>query len=107
MENIIRGTTPSLILDFADITEFTVDDIDELTLTISRRTVTEKHGLNDMVRDGDKLIYHFTQEQTFAFTAREKIYFQCDVLVGTEVYRVLDGRSEVEDTKRTEVMGNG
>lgn len=107
MENIIRGTTPSLILDFADRTEFTVDDIDELTLTISRRTGTEKHGLEDMIRDGDKLIYHFTQEQTFALTAREKVYFQCDVLVGTEVYRVLDGRSEVEDTKRTEVMGNG
>lgn len=28
MENIIRGTTPSLILDFADITDFTVQDID-------------------------------------------------------------------------------
>lgn len=48
MENIIRGTTPSLILDFSDRTEFTVDDIDELTLTISRRTGTEKHGLEDM-----------------------------------------------------------
>lgn len=107
MENIIRGTTPSLVLDFADRTEFTVDDIDELVLTFKRRTGTEIHGLNDLTRDGDKLIYQFTQEKTLSFTTGERITFQCDVLVGNQRYRVLDNYSKVEDTNYPEVMGNG
>lgn len=48
MENIIRGTTPSLVIDFTDITDFTVQGIDEIVLTVKSRTATEIHKLADM-----------------------------------------------------------
>lgn len=107
MENIIRGTTPSLILDFADEPDLSVDDIDILAFTIKRRTGKEVLGLNDFVRNEEKLIYQFTEEKTLSYTASERITFQCDVLANGQRYRVFDGSAKVEETEYPEVMGNG
>ena len=108
MESIIRGTTPSLILDFTDEPDLSVDDVDILAFTIKRRTGREVLGLNDFVRDGEKLIYQFTEEKTLSFTASERITFQCDVLANNgQRYRIFDGYTKVEETEYPEVMGNG
>jgi hypothetical protein len=104
MENIIRGTTPSLVLDFADITDFTVQDIDEIALTIKSRTVTEIHKLADVEISGNTLIYHWTQEQTLALRAGERLTIQLDVLVGEQRYRCVNERVEVVDTQYAEVL---
>lgn len=107
MENIIRGTTPSLILDFADITDFTVQEIDELVLTIKSRTATEIHKKNDTEISGNTLIYHWTQVQTLALRAGERLTIQLDVLVGEQRYRCVNERVEVVDTQYSEVLTDG
>ena len=107
MENIIRGTTPSLIVDFADITDFTVTEIDEIALTIRSRTATEIHKLEDVEISGNTLIYHWTQEQTLALRAGERLTIQLDALVGAERYRCVNERVEVVDTQYGEVLTDG
>lgn len=107
MENIIRGTTPSLILDFADITDFTVSEIDEIALTIKSRTVTEIHKKNAVEISGNTLIYHWTQVQTLALRAGERLTIQLDVLVGEQRYRCVNERVEVVDTQYSEVLTDG
>ena len=107
MENIIRGTTPSLIVDFADITDFTVTDIDEIALTIKSRTVTEIHKKNDVEINDNTLIYHWTQEQTLALRAGERLTIQLDALVGVQRYRCVNERVEVVDTQYAEVLTDG
>lgn len=106
MENIIRGTTPSLIVDFEGITDFTVQDIDAVALTIKSRTQNEIHGLEDVEIRDNTLVYHWTQEQTLALRAGERLTIQMDVLVGTERYRCVNERVEVVDTQYAEVMTN-
>lgn len=107
MENIIRGTTPSLIVDFADITDFTVQEIDEIALTVKSRTQTEIHKLADMEINGNTLIYHWTQEQTLALRAGERLTIQLDALVGEQRYRCVNERVEVVDTQYGEVLTDG
>ena len=107
MENIIRGTTPSLVIDFADITDFTVQEIDEIALTVKSRTQTEIHKKNEVEINGNTLIYHWTQEQTLALRAGERLTIQLDVLVGTERYRCVNERVEVVDTQYGEVLTDG
>lgn len=107
MENIIRGTTPSLIVDFADITDFTVQDIDEIALTVKSRTQTNIYHLENVEISGNTLIYHWTQEQTLALRAGERLTIQLDVLVGEQRYRCVNERVEVVDTQYGEVLTDG
>jgi hypothetical protein len=104
MENIIRGTTPSLVVDFTDITDFTVSEVDEIALTIKSRTVTEIHKLADVEISGNTLVYHWTQEKTLALRAGERLTIQLDVLVGEQRYRCVNERVEVVDTQYAEVL---
>lgn len=41
MDNIIRGTTPSLIVDFSGVTAFTASDITAVALTVKQRAKTD------------------------------------------------------------------
>jgi hypothetical protein len=107
MENIIRGTTPSLVVDFTDITDFTVSEVDEIALTIKSRTVTEIHKLADVEISGNTLVYHWTQEKTLALRAGERLTIQLDVLVGEQRYRCVNERVEVVDTQYAEVLTDG
>lgn len=104
MENIIRGTTPSLVVDFADITDFTVQEIDEIALTVKSRTQTNIYHLENVEISGNTLIYHWTQEQTLALRAGERLTIQMDVLVGEQRYRCVNERVEVVDTQYGEVL---
>lgn len=109
MEQIVRGTTPSLIIDFSGVTEipdFSVQDISAAALVIKRRTERLELGLADMSIDGDTLSYHFTQEQTLAFTAGELITLDMHVVINGERYKVY-GVPEVisvVNTLKNEVM---
>ena len=57
MATIARGTTPSLIVDFSDVSEFSVSDITAVSLVIKRRTERIEYGLSDMIVSGDACEY--------------------------------------------------
>lgn len=61
MEPIIRGTTPTLILDFTGL-EFSVQDIEEAILTIKYHGYKEVYSLLDMNIDiiDNTLSFHWT-----------------------------------------------
>ena len=105
-DTIVRGTTPSLIVDLSDVADFSVADISAVSLIIKRRTEKIELGLSDMIISGDALAYHFTQAQTLAFTAGEIITVDLHVVANGERYKVygIPDRIRVENTEKNEVM---
>jgi len=103
---IVRGTTPSLIVDFSDIADFSVADISAVSLIIKRRTEKIELGLSDMIISGDTLAYHWTQEETLAFTAGEVLSLDMHVVANGERYKVygIPDKIRVENTEKNEVM---
>ena len=103
---IVRGTTPSLIVDLSDVADFSVADISAVSLIIKRRTEKIELGLSDMIISGDTLAYHWTQEETLAFTAGETLSLDMHVVANGERYKVygIPDRIRVENTEKNEVM---
>lgn len=103
---IVRGTTPSLIVDFSDIADFSVADISAVSLIIKRRTEKIELSLADFAISEDTLTYHFTQEQTLGFTAGEIITVDLHIVANGERYKVygIPDRIRVENTEKNEVM---
>ena len=103
---IVRGTTPSLIVDFSDITDFTVADITAVALTIRSRVAIEELGLSDFTVTGDTLSYHWTQEQTLAYKTGEYLSLDFHVVANGERYKVrgVPEHVRVENTYKNEVM---
>lgn len=103
---LVRGTTPSLIVDFSDITDFTVADITSVALTIMSRTGKEEFGLSDMTVTEDTLSYHWTQEQTLAYRYGDVLMLDMHVVANGERYKVygIPERIKVENTGKNEVM---
>lgn len=106
MNTIVRGTTPSLIIDFSEITDFAVSEITEVALTVKQRTRTDTYGLSDLIADESTLTYHWTQEQTLAMRAGECIGIDMHVLANGERYKVrgIPEQIKVENTDYNEVM---
>lgn len=106
MDTIVRGTTPSLIIDFSGITDFAVSEITEVALTVKQRTRTDTYGLSDLVADESTLTYHWTQEQTLSMRAGERIIIDMHVLANGERYKVrgIPEQIKVENTDYNEVM---
>lgn len=109
MDNTIkRGTTPSIILDFSDLTDkFVVADIDKLSLHIYSRAKDRVFTLNDMTVGENELSYHFSEEETLAFAKGENLKFDGDILLKNGERYGLDGfpkSLEILDTKTNEVM---
>ena len=103
---IVRGTTPSLIVDLSDIADFSVADISAVSLVIKRRTEKIELSLSDMIISGDTLSYHWTQEETLAFTAGESLSLDMHIVANGERYKVygIPDRIRVENTEKNEVM---
>lgn len=106
MATIVRGTTPSLIVDFSDVTDFAVENISAVSLIIKRRTEKIELGLSDMIISGDTLAYHWTQAETLAFTAGELLVLDMHIVANGERYKVygIPDRIRVENTEKNEVM---
>ena len=104
MENIIRGTTPTLIVDFTGVLD--VSTIADAVLTIRTRSGIARKRLSDLTVDiSHKTVsYHFSQAETLALTANENIHFQLDVLAAGERYRCLTDSAKVQDTQYAEVL---
>lgn len=103
---IVRGTTPSLIVDFSDITDFAITDISAVSLVIKRRTGKMELSLADFAISEDTFIYHFTQEQTLSFTAGELLTLDMHVVANGERYKVkgIPEKIKIESTEKNEVM---
>lgn len=103
---IVRGTTPSLIVDFSDITDFAVSNITSVAFTIRSRTAIEELGLSDFTVTGDTLSYHWTQEQTLAYKSGDILKLDMHVVANGERYKVygIPERIRVENTGKNEVM---
>lgn len=105
-DTIVRGTTPSLIVDFSGITDFSIADISAVSLVIKRRTGKIELGLSDMIISGDTLAYHWTQAETLAFTAGESLMLDMHIVANGERYKIygIPDRIRVENTEKNEVM---
>lgn len=103
---LVRGTTPSLIVDFSGITDFSVSDITSVALTIMSRAGKEEYGLPDMTVDDDTLSYHWTQEQTLAYAYKDILRLDMHVVANGERYKVygIPENIIVEKTGKNEVM---
>ena len=106
MDSIVRGTTPSLIVDFSGVTAFTVSDITAVALTVKQRTKTDTYTLDDMEIGESTLAYHWTQEKTLAMKAGENITVDMHVTANGERYKILGvpGSLRVENTLYNEVL---
>lgn len=103
---LVRGTTPSLIVDFSDITDFAVSDITSVAFTIRSRTAIEEFGLSDLDITENTLSYHWTQEQTLAYKAGEFLSLDFHVVANGERYKVrgIPEHVSVANTYKNEVM---
>lgn len=103
---IVRGTTPSLIVDLSDIADFSVSDISAVSLIIKRRTEKIELSLEDFAVSENTLSYHFTQEQTLAFNNGEILTLDMHIVANGERYKVygIPDRIRVENTEKNEVM---
>lgn len=108
---IKRGTTDSIVLDFSGLTDmFVIDDIDKLKLHMYTRDNDRVFTLDDLAKGENTLSYHFTEEETLAFTAGTSFKFDADVLLKNGERYDLTGfpdRLTVRDTKTNEVMHDG
>ena len=106
MDSIIRGTTPSLIVDFSGVTAFTISDITAVALTVKQRTREDVYGLEDMEVGDSSLAYHWTQEETLAMKAGDLIKVDMHVTANGERYKILGVPStlRVEATLYNEVL---
>lgn len=107
MENIItRGTTASLSVDFSEITDFTVSDIVEACLAVTQRGKTTEYGLDDMEIDGDVVRFHWTQEQTLAYSTGDNLSLDFHVTAKGQRYKIngVPSRVTVENTRINRVM---
>ena len=104
--DIIKGTTPSFIVDFTGIDDIRLADVIGVTLTMKHHG--EKSDLSTGVNIDvtNKLIsYHFSQEQTFDLIVGRPVELQMDVKTSDgEVYRVADVECDVKPTLRSGVM---
>ena len=105
MEELIRGTTPSFILDFSD-TGISVSEISRAVLTITHRGRRKFLFLEDLDVDvkNKTISYHFTQQETLAFSAKKPVKFQFDFVANGERYRGYLGETLVVGTKYNEVL---
>ena len=99
---IVRGTTPSLIVDFSGITDFAIADISVVSLIIKRRIEKIELGLADFAISDNTLIYHFSQEQTLAFNNGEILTLDMHVVANGERYKVngVPDKVKVENTEK-------
>lgn len=103
---IVRGTTPSLIVDFSGVDAFTVSDITAVALTVKQRSKEDVYTLDDMEIGDSTLAYHWTQEETLAMKDGEAIKVDMHVTANGERYKILGVPStlRVETTLYNEVL---
>lgn len=107
MENLIRGTTPGIEVDFSDVTEVEFSNITDAVLTINagRTNVIEKFLADMVVNPTDKTItYFFSQEQTLALSQYYSVHIEMDIIADGKRLRAVTLDTEVDNTNYNEVL---
>lgn len=109
-EKIIRGTTPSYILDFSYIDDFGVEDLMSISMILMQRGIGIKKDLSEgcIVDVANNCIcYHFSEEDTFSLVSGFSAIIETTVVVSGEVMRVGLSCYKVEKTLRNATMLGG
>lgn len=107
MENLIRGTTPGIIVDFSETTEIEFSEIADAVLTINAggENVITKFLTDLEVNPTDKTIsYFFTQEQSLALSVYDSVHIEFDILVNGKRIRAATIDTGVDNTNYNEVL---
>lgn len=107
MENLIRGTTPGIIVDFMETTEIEFSEIADAVLTINAggENVITKFLSDLEVNPTDKTIsYFFTQEQSLALSVYDSVHIEFDILVNGKRIRAATIDTGVDNTNYNEVL---
>lgn len=107
-EKIIRGTTPSYILDFSGIDDFGVEDLTSISMILTQRGIKKDLSERCVVdAENSCIYYHFSEEDTFALVFGFPVTIETTVVVSGEVIRVGLSCYEVEKTLRNANMLGG
>ena len=82
---IIQGTTPTISVE---VTNLPIESATAIELTFKSGDTVTRKGLEDVTIEGNTISYHFTQEETLAFSAAGTLYWQLRVMVDGEVYGI-------------------
>lgn len=107
MENLIRGTTPGIEVDFSEVTEIEFSQITDAVLTINAGgvNVIEKFFSDMDVNPADKTIaYFFTQEQTLALSQYYSVHIEMDIIADGKRLRAVTLDTDVDNTNYNEVL---
>ena len=107
MENLIRGTTPGIEVDFSDVTEVEFSNITDAVLTINAggTNVIEKFLADMVVNPTDKTItYFFSQEQTLALSQYDSVHIEMDIIADGKRLRAATIDTGVDNTNYNEVL---
>ena len=107
MENLIRGTTPGIEVDFSDVTEVEFGNITDAVLTINAggTNVIEKFIADMDVNPTDKTIaYFFTQEQSLSLSQYDSVHIEMDIIADGKRLRVATIDTGVDNTNYNEVL---
>lgn len=105
MDTILQGTTPYLVIDFAE-TGLAVTDFTAAELTVKSGTEKRTYALDAMDVDGaeNTLTYHFSEEDTLAFSATAAVYWQIYVKVDDEVFGTKEEQVKIFPKSKGAVM---
>lgn len=77
MAEILQGTTPSLEIQIAE-SDFSVEDVTKLELTIANGSSVAIHDLTEVAVDAyeNSFTYSFSQAETLALKANDMLWYQ-------------------------------
>ena len=102
-----RGANKIISLDFTDNPHgIGINDVTALEFTVRQGPTKHTYGLSDFERVGDKLQYKFSQEQTLALRAGQKVKLEIHILANGNRYPVTSCPAFVQvfDTEYNEVL---
>ena len=87
---MVRGTTPTLAIEFPISEEYSAEDVTELDgkFVQDKRIILEKN-LQDFTLDGQALTIRLTEEETLSFRHGVQAEFQARIVIGGEVQRTV------------------
>lgn len=107
MENLIRGTTPGITVEFSETEEVEFSQITDAVLTVNAGGINRIiKFLQDLEVDPtEKIIsYFFSQEQSLALSVYDSVHIEMDIIVNGKRLRVATIDTGVDNTNYNEVL---
>lgn len=107
MENLIRGTTPGITVDFSETAEVEFSQITDAVLTVNAGGINRIiKFLPDLEIDPTEktISYFFSQEQSLALSVYDSVHIEMDILINGKRSRVATIDTGVDNTNYNEVL---